>query len=136
MTVRPAAAPRVAPAPALDVVARSGLHLPRLRGWLLFTLAVVGAFFLVIYSRIALDRSAFELSDLESRITAEESRYWELRLDLARLQAPDRIMRQAEELGMVYPDEVRRVQASRPGAPPAEIQDRWVDLKALLSAQP
>ncbi len=136
MTVRPAPAPRVAPAPGLDVVAGAALRLPRLRGWLLFTLAVVGAFFLVIYSRIALDRSAFELADLDTRIAAEESRYWELRLDLARLQAPDRVMRRAEELGMVYPAEVRRVQASRPGAPPAEVDDRWADLKVLLSAQP
>ncbi len=135
MTVRPAAAPLPA-APSLDVAAaRAALRMPRLRGWLLFTLAVVGAFFLLIYSRVALDRSAFELKEIETRIATEETRYWELQLEVARLEAPARINERAAELGFVYPAEVRRITAVREaGAPDSEA--RWADLKALLSAQP
>ncbi len=136
MTVRPAAAPLPA-APPLDVAAaQAALRLPRLRGWLLFTLAVVGAFFLLIYSRVALDRSAFELKEIETRIAVEETRYWELQLEVARLQAPARITERAAELGFVYPAEVGRVTAHRTaGAAPAN-EAGWADLKALLSAQP
>ncbi len=136
MTVRPAAAPLPA-APGIDVVAgRAALRLPRLRGWLLFTIAVVAAFFLLIYSRTALDRTAFELKELETRIATEETRYWELQLEVARLEAPARITQRAAELGLVYPDDVRRITATRHGAPAGDGDERWKDLKTLLTLQP
>ena len=109
---------------------------PRLRGWMLLAVTVLTAFFLLIYSRIALDRSAFVLDEIEKKMELEEARYWELRLDAAHLQSPDRITRLARDMGMVFPDEVRTVEAPGVGAGPAGVEDRWVDLKALLSAQP
>ena len=134
MTVRTAAAPPTA-APGLDLVSGRVVRVPRVRGWLVFTAAVVAAFFVLIFSRTALDRTAFELQDLEARIAAEETRYWELRLDVARLQAPDRIMQLGEEMGLVYPAEIRPVTATGTQAGAGGAEDRWTELKALLSAQ-
>ena len=59
---------------------------------------VVGAFFVLISSRIALDRTAFELDRLDREIAAEESRYWELRLEVTELQSPERIRELADEI--------------------------------------
>ncbi len=134
MTVRTAAAP-TATAGGLDLVHPRAIRIPRIRGWLMFTVAVVAAFFVLIFSRTALDRSAFELQDLEGRIAAEETRYWELRLDVARLAAPNRIMALGEEMGLVYPAEIRPVTVTGTRAGESGIENRWTELKALLSAQ-
>ena len=134
MTVRTAAPPAVGSG-GLELVTGRMARVPRLRGWLMFTIAVIAAFFVLIYSRTALDRTAFELQELESRIVAEETRYWELRLDVARLQAPDRIMRLGEGLGLVYPTEIRPVAVVGVEAGDSGAEDRWTELKALLSAQ-
>lgn len=117
------------------VVDRSGRQ-PRLKGWMFFTVIAVAAFMLLIYSRVALDRSAFVLDDLGGQIVAEETRYWELRLQVAEMQAPQRVSRAAEGLGLVYPTE--RITLEVAGVEPegSDIDDRWADLKALLSAQP
>lgn len=109
---------------------------PRLRGWLIVTITVLVAFFLLIYSRIALDRSAFVLEDVERQIEVEQARYWELRLQVADLQDPDRIVGLAEEMGMVYPEVVHTVEVPGIGTSQIDADDRWVDLKGLLSAQP
>lgn len=113
-----------------------GLHLPRLRSWVVFTAAVVVAFFLLILSRTTLDQSAFQVRDLEQQIVLEEQRYWELRVEVARLQAPDRIVGAAEELGLVYPDRVDTVQVRATPRPSSSLEDRWAEIKALLSAHP
>ena len=134
MTVRSATGP-VPAAGGLDLVHSGTIRVPRIRGWLVFTVAVVAAFFVLIFSRTALDRTAFELQELESRIAAEETRYWELRLDLARLQAPERIMRLGEEMGLVYPAEIRPVTVAGDRSGADGVEDRWTELKALLSAQ-
>ena len=133
MTTRNAAVPATAPN-NLDLVHSHAVRIPRLRGWLMFTIAVVAAFFVLVFSRTALDRTSFELADLDARITAEETRYWELRLDVARLQAPDRIMRLGEGMGLVYPTEIRPVAVQGNAAAESGIEDRWSNLKALLSA--
>ena len=122
---------------AVRVVVHAGATgRPRLRGWLVATATVLIAFFLLIYSRIALDNSAFLLEDVSRQIELEEARYWELRLEVARLQDPDRITGLAEEMGMVYPDTINTVEVSGLGTSGGDADDRWVELKGLLSAQP
>jgi len=118
------------------VPAGSPARQPRLRGWLIVSATVLAAFFLLIYSRIALDHSAFLLEDIATQIEAEEARYWDLRLEVARLQDPGRIVGLAEEMGMVYPEAVNTVEVPGIGTSPSDADDRWVDLKGLLSAQP
>jgi cell division protein FtsL len=100
------------------------------------TATVLVAFFLLIYSRIALDHSAFLLEDIARQIEVEEARYWELRLEVAHLQDPDRITGLAEEMGMVYPETIRSVEVAGLGTSGGDADDRWVELKGLLSSQP
>lgn len=108
----------------------------RIGGWLGLSLSVALVFFLMISSRIALDNSAFVLKDVQSQITTEEARYWDLRLQVAELQSPERIARLAEEMGMVYPETLRTIEVPGLGGPGPGVEDRWVDLKILLGAQP
>ena len=68
-----------------------------LRPLVVFTLAVVLAFFAMIYSRISLDRTAFELHTIEQGLAAQDRIHWDLRLELARLQDPLRITEAAAE---------------------------------------
>jgi cell division protein FtsL len=102
----------------------------------LLGIVVVAAFLGSVYARIALDRTAFVLTDIEAEIAVEEARYWDLRLEVSELQAPDRIAERASELGMVYPDSVRSIVVPGIGGPGPDTDERWVDLKGLLSAQP
>jgi cell division protein FtsL len=78
---------------------------PRIIPLIFFTILVIGVFFLMIYLRIALDRTAFELDTLTDQIAIEESAQLDLRLELAQLQDPQRIATQAQEIGLVFPDE-------------------------------
>lgn len=78
---------------------------PRILPLLFFTALVVAIFFAMIYLRIAMDRSAFELDSVNDQIVLEQSRTLDLRLELAQLQDPQRIAAQAAQIGLVYPEE-------------------------------
>jgi cell division protein FtsL len=108
----------------------------RMRYWVLLGVALTMGFLLLVYSRIALDRTAFQLDSIERSIAVEETRYWDLRLEASELQAPERVAARALELGMVYPESVRVVEVPGLGSPGPGVEDRWIDLKALLGAQP
>mgnify|MGYP001826159508 FL=1 len=109
---------------------------PVVRPLVIFVLAVVLAFFAVIYSRISLDRTAFEIQLLEREIAAQEQLHWDLRVEHARLQAPDRITQRAAELGLVYPNDRQTIELTGVEAVVGGPQDRWLDLRALLLEQP
>lgn len=120
----------------LEVIEGHADARPRLRPWLLFALGVIVAFFGLIVSRISLDRSAFVLDDLDEKIAAAEAQHWDLRLEVARLQSPDRIAAAAAEMGLVFPAS-RTVLEIPPIVDEAlDPEYRWAQLKALLSAQP
>ena len=78
---------------------------PRIIPLLFFTALVIAIFFSMIYLRIAMDRSAFELDSVNDQITLEHSRTLDLRLELAQLQDPQRIATQAAQIGLVYPED-------------------------------
>jgi cell division protein FtsL len=78
---------------------------PRIIPLLFFTALVIAIFFSMIYLRIAMDRSAFELDAVNDQITLERSRTLDLRLELAQLQDPHRIATQAAQIGLVYPED-------------------------------
>jgi cell division protein FtsL len=89
-------------------------------------MAVVAVFFSMIFLRISLDETAFELANLETSIEVEQSRQLDLRYDLASLQDPLRIATEAKRIGLVYPDDRVAIvvdltavdsQVARPGAP-------------------
>lgn len=89
----------------------------------------------MIYLRIALDRTAFELETVERQIDQSESLQLDLRLDLARLQDPLRIATEARRMNMTYPDERLAVVVNgldQVTAPPVVEQP----VSALESQQP
>ena len=77
-------------------------------------LLAIAMFFALIYSRIYLDRAAFEITRLESQISVQEAQFDELRLAVAQLESPQRIYAEAERMGMVLPEEGRTVYAPMP----------------------
>lgn len=109
---------------------------PRLRPLMVVVVAVLVAFFGMIYSRISLDRTAFELQELEHQITQQQEQMEGLRVEAARLQDPEVITARAAGLGLVYPESrtpllVDDVETQR-------VVERVVraDLRAMRSAQP
>ncbi len=103
---------------------------------MVFTLAALCAFFGLIYSRTALDRSAFDLQEIQAQVAAEQARYQELRLEVARLNAPSRIGPLASELGLVFPPEVHTLSAPGVQPPQKEAELRWAEVKSILTATP
>jgi cell division protein FtsL len=101
-----------------------------------FVVVVVVAFFGLIVSRISLDRSAFVLDDLDEQIAVAEAEYWDLRLEVARLQDPERIAAAARDMGLVFPEERHALDVPPTEASDLDPEARWAQLKALLSAQP
>lgn len=87
-------------------VAASGTRRgPRIVPLIFFTILVMAVFFAMIFLRIALDRTAFELESYERQIATEESRQLDLRLELAQLQDPLRIATEATRMGLTYPED-------------------------------
>ena len=108
----------------------------RLRPWFVFAAVVIFAFFGLIFSRVSLDRSGFELDELEEQIAIEEARHWDLRVEVARLQDPNRITEIALAWGLVYPEERRELQVPGVESELHDVDYRWAQLKAVLTAQP
>jgi len=131
------AQPKRAATPTLEVIpgANRKAH-TKISHWVIFALAVTVAFFGLIYSRISLDHSAFEIQELEEEIALQETLHWQLRTELAEIQNPALLDAQIADLGMVYPEQ--RVALSVPivGVDELDPDYRWAQLKAILSAQP
>jgi hypothetical protein len=128
---------RPAAAPPLQVInGQAGRSRPRISHWAMFAVAVVAAFFGLIYSRISLDRSSFVIQDLEDQIAVQEELHWQLRYQLAEIQDPAKVEAAIADLGLVYPDQ--RVALSVPYAGDDQLQSdyRWAQLQAILSARP
>ena len=109
---------------------------PVLRPLVVFTLAVVLAFFAITFSRISLDRAAFELYGIERELAAQERAHWDMRLELARLQDPRRITDAAAGLGLVYPEDRITLEAPGVGGEAEAGYQRWVASRSLLSDTP
>lgn len=82
---------------------------PVLAPWLVVTLIAVFGFLGLVFARTSLDRSAFELADLNQQIAEQETINLELSLDIARLENPSRIAPLAEEMGMVIPVDTKQL---------------------------
>lgn len=134
MTARPIPVPRRRP--DIRVITGRGTKPLRMAPWLLFTALVIFVFFALIYSRTTLSDSAFRLTEVEAQIAQEEAAYQQTRLEVARLQSPERIVPLAGELGLVLPDQVRTVQAAGVTGSQGGAEARWAEVKSILTASP
>jgi cell division protein FtsL len=77
------------------------------RTGVVLTVSLFGALFGVAVSHAMLIESQMDLEQLDERAASEQARYERLRLDVAELESPDRVVREAQDrLGMVPADEV------------------------------
>ncbi len=131
---------RLAPAaqqrPQIRVIRGRGVQPLRMAPWLLFTVLVVFVFFALIYSWTALSGSAFDLKEVDAQIAQEAATFDKLRLEVARLQSPERIVPLAEEIGLVLPDQVRTVEAAGVTGSDGGAEARWAEVKSILTASP
>lgn len=134
MTARPI--PRAQPRPRIRVIKGSGHRVPRIAPWVMFTMLAVVTFFSLIYSRTVLNDSAFRLDEVEQRIAEEQAEYQQLRLEIARLQSPERIDPRARMLGLVLPDEVRTLEVAGVATSEEGGDERWAIVKSILTASP
>jgi cell division protein FtsL len=87
----------------LRVLKGRRLRKPSVAPWMIMVVIAVVAFLGLGFARTSLDRSAFELAELNQAIDAQEALNEQLRLDVARLENPARIAPLADELGLVIP---------------------------------
>lgn len=99
--------------PVLKVV-KGRRSLPRLAmvPWLAYTILLGAAFLGLVYSQTSLNERAMDLDAVRDAVAVASSEQDALRLEIARLQAPDRIVSQAVELGMRRPDVALRTLAA------------------------
>ncbi len=101
-------------------------------------LALVLAFFAIIFSHARLTESSFELEELSHAIEVEQARFEELRLEVARLSSPARIAPAAERLGMVLPDpaQLRPITAQILSESDHDDATHWANVKSIVMAAP
>jgi hypothetical protein len=123
--------------PSLEVIPGAARRpKPKISHWVLFAVAVIMAFFGLIYSRISLDRSAFVIQELETQISVQEDLHFQLRYELAQIQDPARLAPQLADLGLVYPESRLALSVPIVGVDELDPDYRWAQLQAILSAQP
>jgi cell division protein FtsL len=148
---RPAAPPAARPR-HLRVVAPS----ERLRHRLtpatavLATLAVFGVLLAVAVAQTVLVQGQGRLDQLDAQLTVEQARYQELRLEVAQLESPERVVAAAQAQGMVTPDDLVYLQpeatdheatagAGQPDPVVAGVTEQsapWDAVKPLLGEAP
>jgi cell division protein FtsL len=107
MTAHPLRAP--APHARLRVLSGRRTRRPTVAPWLMFSLVAVISFLGLVMTRTALDRSAIDLASLERRIAEATTYNQQLKLEIARLESPARVVPLAGEMGMVYPEQHHRL---------------------------
>jgi cell division protein FtsL len=122
---------------------RLGLTLSPRAGVILTILAFVGLFG-VAASHALLIQNQAHIDELDDRVAAEQARYEELRLEVAQLESPQRIMEEATtNLGMVPPAETVWLTPDEPAPagtvpeePPESTDTSAARVKPYLEATP
>jgi hypothetical protein len=108
----------------------------------------VGTIFGAAVFHVLLIQSEFRLDQINREAAKEQVRYEKLRLDVAQLSAPERIVATAQErLGMVVPPQVAYLMAPAPHGPgehgsspddPAapSLAGGWAEVKPHLGIRP
>lgn len=102
---------------SLRVIQGRRIHRPTVAPWMVMALIGVVAFLGLGFARTSLDRSAFELAELNAEIDAQLAINQELELEIARLENPARIAPLALEMGMVIPTNTNQLLVDLDTAP-------------------
>ncbi len=150
---RPGVGPAVAPAEApgqparhLRVVeARRRRWRPSPRAGLVATAAVFVALVAVAVCQTLLVQGQVRLDGLDAQLASEQQAYQRLRLEVARLEAPDRVVAAArDQLGMLPPEDLVYLSPTEAVTPPAAAagpetaapshagDQTWARIKPLL----
>jgi hypothetical protein len=97
---------------------RRKLHLTP-RAGVTMTVALFGGLFAVAGSHALLIESQARLDRLDDQVADEEARYERLRMDVAEMESPERILADAAQLGMVAPEGLVWVSPDQPVDSPA-----------------
>lgn len=95
--------------PGLRVLKGRRVRKPSIAPWMIMVLIAVVAFLGLGFARTSLDRSAFELAELNKAIDEQAALNEQLRLEVARLENPARIAPLADELGLVIPGDTNQL---------------------------
>jgi cell division protein FtsL len=98
---------------------------------------VVAAVFGVVAAHVVLTQRQFRLEKLEQQASAAQQQYERLRLEVAQLESPERVVAAAQQLGMVPPATITYLASSRPqSAPPKQTNEdtSWANVKSHLAA--
>jgi len=98
---------------------RRRLRRPPIVPWMIMALVGTAAFLGLGFARTSLDKSAFELAELNEAIAEQTAVNRRMSLEIARLESPARIAPLAEEMGLVIPDQTRRIFADLKGEGPS-----------------
>lgn len=98
-----------APDRGLRVVKGKRSRRPAVAPWMIMALVGVTAFLGLVFARTSLDKSAFELAELNRSIAEQSDINRELRLEIAQLENPAHIAPLAEEMGLIIPEETRQL---------------------------
>jgi cell division protein FtsL len=103
----------------LRVLKGRRLRKPSVAPWMIMVLIAVVAFLGLGFARTSLDRSAFDLAELNKAISEQQALNEQLRLEVARLENPARIAPLADELGLVIPSRTNQLLVNLDSATPA-----------------
>lgn len=116
--------PAARPEENLRVLPGKRLKRPSLAPWMVVVLIGMVAFLGLGFARTSLDRSAFDLAELNRKIATEEARNLELRLQVARMESPARIAPLADGLGLVIPRQVNQLMVDLDAPAPVSVRAR------------
>jgi cell division protein FtsL len=111
-----------------------------------FTVCLIGVgLFATVAFHVVLTQNQFRLDHLTDRATEEQARYSRLRLQVAELESPSRVVAAAQDkLGMVQPPAVAYLapqaptngSVTTPSDPEADAHGDWSTVKSQLAAHP
>ncbi len=107
MTAQPLRRPKQGS--GLRVLRGRRLGRPSIAPWMMMVLIAIVAFLGLGFARTSLDRSAFQLAELNRAINEQSALNEQLRLEVARLENPARIAPLADELGLVIPTDTKQL---------------------------
>ena len=120
MTARPLR--RTASEENLRVLEGRRRRRPVVAPWMIVAVIALAGFLGMGFARTSLDKSAFELTELNRAIAEQTAHNQQLNLEIARLENPAHIAPLAEELGLVVPSETNQILVDLEPTGPALVE--------------